>query len=218
MAAFPESFLRSCSGWRLRPARRTRSRWSPADIRTTDASTRSRAWRSGARCQGADPAEARRSEAATRRRFRQEDLPLREHARLFAYLHALEDAAVAIPRTVVGGYRRIRSLLQEAGPLLIMLKTGGEWTYATATPGGKRITAPASSLKMLRAHEWRVLPMIGCSASQGPAPPPKRSTPASLPGLGPSSAAPFRLGGSLLSPPFRHGSLDKAPHLRGTPA
>jgi len=42
---------------------------------------------------------------------------------------------------------------QERGPLFIMLKSGGEWTYATAMPDGKEITASGKLSSCIKCHE-----------------------------------------------------------------
>jgi len=44
-------------------------------------------------------------------------------------------------------------LHQEAGPLFIMLKSGGDWIYATLTPHGKEVTAWGRLASCIECHE-----------------------------------------------------------------
>jgi cytochrome c553 len=93
-----------------------------------------------------------------------------------AYLHAKEldqpDGQVVVkeswyPRVVEG-----RSWSEQTkGPLYIMLKSGGEWTYATATPDGKEITASGKLASCIDCHESdrtrdRMFGLTSCPAAK----------------------------------------------------
>jgi len=68
-----------------------------------------------------------------------------------AYLHAKDvdqpDGQVVVKESWVPGPPRAK------GPLFVMLKSEGEWIYATATPDGKEITASGKIASCRECHE-----------------------------------------------------------------
>jgi hypothetical protein len=68
-----------------------------------------------------------------------------------AYLHAKDvdqpDGQVVVKESWVPGSPRTK------GPLFLMLKSGVEWIYATATPDGKEITAAGKIASCRECHE-----------------------------------------------------------------
>src|SRR5260221_10880553 len=68
-----------------------------------------------------------------------------------AYLHAPDldqpDGQVIVKESWFPGDDRKR------GPLFMMLKSQGDWTYATATPDGKEITASGKLPSCMECHE-----------------------------------------------------------------
>lgn len=60
---------------------------------------------------------------------------------------------------------------RERGPLFLMLKSRGEWTYATATPDGRTITAQGKIASCIECHESdrtrdRMFGLQSCSSSK----------------------------------------------------
>ncbi len=68
-----------------------------------------------------------------------------------AYLHAKDvdqpDGQVVVKESWIPGSPRTK------GPLFLMLKSEGEWIYATATPDGKEITGSGKIASCRECHE-----------------------------------------------------------------
>jgi len=85
-----------------------------------------------------------------------------------AYLHAKDldqpDGQVVVKQSWIHPNR-------QAGPLFIMTKSGGDWTYATATPDGKTITASGKLASCIECHESestrdRMFGVTSCAAAK----------------------------------------------------
>jgi hypothetical protein len=84
-----------------------------------------------------------------------------------AYLHAKDveqpEGQVVVKESWVPGTPRTK------GPLFLMLKSKGEWIYATATPDGKEITASGKLASCIDCHESertrdRLFGLTSCAA------------------------------------------------------
>ena len=85
-----------------------------------------------------------------------------------AYLHAKDldqpDGQVVVKESWIQPF-------QDAGPLFIMLKSGGDWTYATLTPDGKEVTAWGRLASCIECHESestrdRMFGLTSCAAAK----------------------------------------------------
>ena len=85
-----------------------------------------------------------------------------------AYLHAKDldqpEGQVVVKESWI-------RLHQEAGPLFIMLKSGGHWTYATLTPNGREVTARGRLVSCIECHESestrdRMFGVASCAAAK----------------------------------------------------
>ena len=86
-----------------------------------------------------------------------------------AYLHAKEvvqpEGQVLVKESWIPGEPRTR------GPLFLMMKTGGEWTYATASPDGRTLTASGPLPSCRECHEStsthdRLFGLTSCAAAK----------------------------------------------------
>jgi hypothetical protein len=86
-----------------------------------------------------------------------------------AYLHARDldqpDNQIVIKESWIPGATKTK------GPLFIMMKSGGEWTYGTATPDGRTITAEGKLASCIECHESdrtrdRMFGLQSCASSK----------------------------------------------------
>lgn len=86
-----------------------------------------------------------------------------------AYLHAKDvdqpDGQAIVKESWIPGSPRTK------GPLFLMLKSEGEWIYATATPDGKEITASGKIASCRECHESertrdRMFGLTSCAAAK----------------------------------------------------